>query len=114
VALAGDALDRCRRRIQQDTHGHRGRTNDPLYRARRTLHTGADLLTTKQTQRLHELFTADEHVQVEATWTIYQRMITAYREPDRTRGRALMTKLIESLREGVPRALTEPSPSGGP
>ena len=107
VRLAGDALDRCRRRIQQDTHGHRGRTNDPLYRARRTLHTGADLLTTKQTQRLHELFTADEHVQVEATWTIYQRMITAYRETDRTRGRALMTKLIESLREGVPRALTE-------
>jgi len=76
-------------------------------RARRTLHTGADQLTTTQTQRLHELFTADEHVQVEATWTIYQRMITAYREPDRTRGRALMTKLIESLREGVPRALTE-------
>jgi len=107
VRLAGDALDRCRRRIQQDTHGHRGRTNDPLYRARRTLHTGADLLTTTQTQRLHELFTADEHVQVEATWTIYQRMITAYREPDRTRGQALMTKLIESLREGVPRALTE-------
>jgi len=107
VRLAGDALDRCRRRIQQDTHGHRGRTNDPLYRARRTLHTGADLLTTTQTQRLHELFTADEHVQVEATWTIYQRMITAYREPDRTRGRALMTKLIESLTEGVPRALTE-------
>ncbi len=107
VRLAGDALDRCRRRIQQDTHGHRGRTNDPLYRARRTLHTGADLLTTTQTQRLHELFTADEHVQVEATWRIYQRMITAYREPDRTRGRALMTKLIESLREGVPRALTE-------
>jgi len=107
VRLAGDALDRCRRRIQQDTHGHRGRTNDPLYRARRTLHTGADLLTTTQTQRLHELFTADEHVQVEATWTIYQRMITAYREPDRTRGQALMTKLIESLSEGVPRARTE-------
>jgi len=34
-------------------------------------------------------------------------MITAYREPDRTRGRALMTKLIESLTEGVPPALTE-------
>jgi hypothetical protein len=104
--LAGDALDRCRRRIQ-DTHGHRGRTNDPLYRARRTLHTGADLLTTKQKDRLTALFTADEHVQVEATWGIYQRMITAYREPDRTRGRTLMTKLIASVRDGVPRALTE-------
>ena len=41
VRLAGDALDRCRRRVQQDLHGHRGRTSDPLYRARRTLHTGA-------------------------------------------------------------------------
>ena len=40
VRLAGDALDRCRRRIQQTTHGHRGRKDDPLYRARRTLHTG--------------------------------------------------------------------------
>ena len=50
VRLAGDALDHCRRRVQQDLHGHRGRTGDPLYRARRTLHTGADLLTDKQTR----------------------------------------------------------------
>ena len=49
VRLAGDALDQCRRRVQQDLHGHRGRTGDPLYAARRTLHTGADLLTDKQT-----------------------------------------------------------------
>ena len=48
VRLAGDALDRCRRRVQQQLHGHRGHKNDPLYRARRTLHTGADLLTDKQ------------------------------------------------------------------
>ena len=52
VRLAGDALDRCRRRIQLTIHGHRGRKDDPLYRARRTLHTGADLLTDKQTLRL--------------------------------------------------------------
>jgi len=107
VRLAGDALDRCRRRIQQIIHGHRGRKDDPLYRARRTLHTGADLLTDKQKDRLLALFAADEHVQVEATWTIYQQMIAAYREPDRTRGRALMVKLIESLSHGVPAALSE-------
>ncbi len=107
VRLAGDALDRCRRRVQQDTHGHRGRKNDPLYRARRTLHTGADLLTDKQTQRLTALFATDEHVQVETTWGIYQQMIAAYREPDRTRGRDLMSKLIESVSHGVPAALTE-------
>jgi len=79
----------------------------PLHAARRALHTGADLLTDKQCQRLKDLFTADEHVQVEATWGIYQRMITAYREPDRTRGRELMKKLIESVSHGVPGALTE-------
>ena len=29
-------------------------------------------------------FTADEHDKVEATWGIYERMIAAYREPNRT------------------------------
>ncbi len=33
VRLAGEALDQCRRRIQQGIHGHRGRKDDPLYRA---------------------------------------------------------------------------------
>ena len=107
VRLAGDALDECRRRVQQAIHGHRGRKDDPLYSARRTLHTGADLLTSKQAQRLADLFAADEHVEVEASWGIYQRMIAAYREPDRSRGRALMTRLIDSVSHGVPTALVE-------
>ena len=107
VRLAGDALDRCRRRVQQDTHGHRGRKDDPLYRARRTLNTGAELLTDKQRQRLAVLFATDEHVQVEATWGVYQSMITAYRDPDRTQGKALMQRLIDSVSQGVPAALSE-------
>ena len=111
VRLAGDALDRCRRRVQQAAHGHRGRKSDPLYSARRTLHTGADLLTDKQKTRLAELFDphvhGDAHVEVEATWGIYQRMIAAYREDDRRRGRELMTTLIESISRDVPKALTE-------
>ncbi|MFC5268958.1 ISL3 family transposase, partial [Kribbella qitaiheensis] len=90
VRLAGDALDECRRRVQQAIRGHRGRKGDPLYNARRTLHTGAGLLTDKQAQRLADLFATEDHVEVEATWGIYQRMIVAYREPDRTKGRELM------------------------
>jgi len=107
VRLAGDALDRCRRRVQQAVHGHRGRKSDPLYSARRTLHTGADLLTSKQTDRLSALFANDAHVEVEATWGIYQRMIAAYREQDRRRGRELMITLIDSVSHGVPKSLTE-------
>src|SRR3954454_7403594 len=107
VRLAGDAVDQCRRRIQQAIHGHRGRKGDPLYAARRTLHTGADLLTDKQKDRLAALFADDAHVEVEATWGIYQRMIAAYREPDRKQGRRLMEQLITSVTSGVPTALTE-------
>jgi hypothetical protein len=59
VRLAGDALDRSRRRVQQDLRGHRGFRNDPLYRARRTLHTGQDLLIDRQRALLVALFAAD-------------------------------------------------------
>ena len=107
VRLAGDALDECRRRVQQETRGHRGRKGDPLYSARRTLHTGAALLTDKQTQRIEALFDGEEHVAVEATWGVYQEMITAYREHDRARGKQVMCRLIDSLSHGVPTALGE-------
>ena len=37
VRLANQKLDECRRRVQNQTLGHRGRKIDPLYRARRLL-----------------------------------------------------------------------------
>ena len=107
VRLAGNALDECRRRVQLDTCGHRGRKADPLYSARRTLHTGADLLTDKQKARLAALFAVDAHAEVEATWTMYQRTVAAYREPDRTKGRTTMAALIATLSTGVPKPLQE-------
>jgi hypothetical protein len=63
--------------------------------------------TTGQRHRLEQLFDTDDHVEVEATWGVYQRMITAYREPDRERGREVMTKLIDSISRDVPAALGE-------
>ena len=107
VRLAGDALDQCRRRIQRDVFGRRGRKDDPLYKARRTLHTGAGLLTEKQQTRLKALFADEQHVEVEATWGIYQRMVTAYREPDRKLGKFLMQSVIDSLTTSVPTLLVE-------
>lgn len=105
--LAGDALDQCRRRVQQTLHGHRGRASDPLYRARRMLHTGLDLLTTRQKTRLEALFAGDDHVEVDATWGIYQKMIAAYQEPDRAVGRTRMQAVIDTLRSSVPGVLTK-------
>jgi transposase len=62
VRLAGDALDKCRQRVQQAARGYRGRSGDPLYAARRTLHTGEKLLTQKQHAQLGALFAVQEHV----------------------------------------------------
>lgn len=87
VQLAGDALDRARQRVQQDTLGHRGHAGDPLYGVRRALHTGQPMLTDRQRARIEAVFAVDEHVEVEATWAVYQRIVAAYRHPDRAAGK---------------------------
>lgn len=107
VALAGDALDQARQRVQRETTGHRGRSGDPLYGARKALRTGADLLTDPQSRRLEDVFAADEHVEVEATWSVYQKIIAAYRCPSKPTGKQLLQEVISSLRRGIPAKLVE-------
>jgi transposase len=53
------------------------------------------------------LFVEEQHVEVEATWGVYQAMIAAYREPNRARGKMRMQTLIHSVSHGVPAALRE-------
>ena len=108
VHLAGDALDECRRRIQQELHHRRGRATDPLYKARRMLHTRSCLLTPRQQHQLADLFASDCHVALEVTWSVYQSIIDAYRDPNKIRGKALMQAEINTLTSTrVPRGLTE-------
>lgn len=112
VALAAGRLDECRRRVQQETTGHRGRKDDPLYKARRTLRTGANPLADAQAApaqaaRLEDLFAHDHHAPLKATWCIYQRLIQAYRAADRGLGRSLMDQAITSLTQPVPAGLEE-------
>lgn len=71
VRLAGNALDQCRRRIQD------------------------------------ALFAGDDHVEVEATWHIYQQMIAAYHESDPTTSKTRMESLNAKLTHAVPACLTE-------
>ena len=35
-------------------------------------------------RRIGELFAGDDHIDVQATWSVYQRMSAAYREPGDT------------------------------
>ena len=70
--------------------------------------TGADLLTDRQCGRLSSVFAADEHAAVEATWGIYQRIVQAYRNPDRVAAKQQLTAVIqEHSPANVPASLTE-------
>lgn len=71
------------------------------------MHTGTDLLTDKQRARLEAVFALEEHVEVEVTWGIYQRIIAAYRHPDKTQGKTMMRAVIEAITNELPEALTE-------
>ena len=73
VTLATGCMDDVRRRVQQDTLGHRGRKGDPLYGIRTILRAGVENLTDKQHARLTSAFAAhDAHVEVELAWQVAQ------------------------------------------
>jgi len=107
VALAGQAVDKARQRIQQATLGHRGRTGDPLYGIRKVLKTGKEYLTERQKTRLATVFANSDHAPVQATYDIYQKIVAAYRNPNRTQARKRLRKLIDSISHGIPNTLTE-------
>ena len=108
VHLAADKLTRCRQRLQRETSGRRGRKDDPLYKHRRTLLTRTNYLTERQKQRLEMLWaTDDDYVALEVTWLFYQDMIQAYGHPKKSEGKKLMSRVINSIRKGLPEGLAE-------
>ena len=69
VRVANTAVDECRRRVQNETLGHRGRKHDPLYRCRRMLQMADERLTDAGRERLRGLLAAgDPAGDVRMTW----------------------------------------------
>jgi transposase len=69
VKLANSKLDECRRRVQNDTLGHRGRKDDPLYRSRRLLTKGHERLDDNGDAKLLGFLEAgDPRGEVRMTW----------------------------------------------
>lgn len=69
VKLANSKLDEVRRRVQNETLGHRGHKHDPLYRCRRLLTKADERLNEKGRQKLLGLLEAgDPHAEVRMAW----------------------------------------------
>ncbi len=98
VKLATQVVDDVRRRVQQDTTGHRGRRGDPLYRIRNILRAGEENLTDRQRARLETAFTArEEHLEVELAWRCAQQVRSAYHQPTHAAGRQVAEKVLASF-----------------
>ena len=98
VKLGTAAMDEVRRRVQQETLGHRGRKGDPLYGIQNTLRCGAERLTDKQKARLDKAFDADErHVEVQVAWQCAQQLRAAYKADKLSDGKKIAEKVLASF-----------------
>jgi transposase len=98
VKLGTQAMDEVRRRVQQETLGHRGRKGDPLYGIRTILRAGAEHLTDRQQARLRRALEADErHDEVYVAWQCAQQLRSVYHQKTPAQGRRIAKKIIASF-----------------
>ena len=83
VKLANQRLDECRRRVQNETLGHRGRKDDPLYRCRRLLTRASERLDEHGSTKLAGLLDAgDPKGEVRAAWHAKEVVRSIYDHTD--------------------------------
>jgi transposase len=100
VKLANTKLDEVRRRVQNETMGHRGHKNDPLYRCRRLL-TKADerLDEGGRTKLLGLLRAGDPHGEVTAAWHAKEAVRELYTHTDATLALRWLERLAADLKD---------------
>lgn len=96
VVRAGNrCIDKVRRRVQNETLGHRGRKHDPLYRIRKVLLTGNERLNERGRNRmLLGLRAGDPRDEVLGAWLAKESARDVYLTDDRNEARVLLDKTI--------------------
>jgi transposase len=100
VKLANSKLDECRRRVQNETLGHRGRKSDPLYRARRLLTKAHERLDDRGEEKLQGLLVAgDPRGEVRMAWHAKEVVRSIYDIPDADVAVEFVTQLGHDLQD---------------
>jgi transposase len=104
VRVANRCLDQVRRRVQNETLGHRGRKRDPLYRIRKILLAGAERLDDRGRERmLLGLRVGDPHDEVLGAWLAKESVRDIYLAQSWREARVLLDKAIAGcLGDDVP------------
>ncbi len=100
VRLGNDALDEVRRRVQNQTLGHRGRKHDPLYKARKLLVSGSEKIGDNGQVRLRGLLQAgDPHGEVRNAWHAKEVLRSIYDIGDPETGAETVTQLADEFQD---------------
>ncbi len=100
VRLANTALDEVRRRVQNQTLGHRGHAHDPLYRARKLLVSASENITDNGRTRLRGLLDAgDPYGEVRDAWHAKETLRSIYDIADAEVGAATVNQLAQDLQD---------------
>ncbi|MGA8297404.1 MAG: ISL3 family transposase [Acidimicrobiales bacterium] len=104
VGLANRCLDEIRRRVQIEQLHHRGRRDDPLYRARRILLLGEEKLGAEKSERLFSLLAlGDPGAEVAIAYRVKERLRDFYRLSDPNEARELLKELVSHcLKQAMP------------
>jgi transposase len=100
VKLANQRLDEVRRRVQQETLGHRGHKHDPLYRSRRLLTRADERLDDKGRTKLVGLLEAgDPRGEVRTAWHAKETVRGIYDIADPDLADEFVTRLGQDLQD---------------
>jgi transposase len=100
VKLANTKLDEVRRRVQQQTLGHRGHKHDPLYRCRRLLTKADERLDDKgRTKLLGLLQAGDPHGEVRLAWHAKEVVRSVFDPIDPATALEFVTRLGHDLQD---------------
>ena len=104
IAVANRSLDAIRRRVQIEQLGHRGRRDDPLFRARRLLLMGEEKLKVEASERLASLLElGDPGAEVAIAYRVKERLRDFYRTVDPDAAKAMLTELqAHCLKNAMP------------
>ena len=95
VRVANRCVDQVRRRVQNDTLGHRGRKHDPLYRIRKLLLTGSERLNERGNDRiLLGLRVGDPNDELLGAWLAKESVRDIYLTNDPAVAAVLIDKAI--------------------
>jgi transposase len=98
IKLANSKLDECRRRVQNETIGHRGRKNDPLYRCRKLLLMANESIEEKgHTKRLGLLKAGDPNGEVETARKAKEAVRELYSHADKETASRWLDELANDM-----------------